>query len=88
MEVLCEPVDLPPGVTEYDCLSDAERVVQVDQRVQLPVLELHANKELLDTFQGKLFLLHQDLDWVSHETLAHFHYIAGHRGRQQNYLKQ
>ena len=39
------------GVAEDDCLCDGEGVVQVAQRVKLPLLALHSHKELLDALQ-------------------------------------
>ena len=41
---------LPPGVTEDDGLSDSESLVQVTQGVQLPLLALHRDVELADTW--------------------------------------
>ena len=40
------------GVAEDDGLRDGQRVVQVAQRVKLPLLALHRHKELLDALQG------------------------------------
>lgn len=41
------------GVAEDDCLGDGEGVVQVAQRVKLPLLLLHRNKELLDALHRR-----------------------------------
>lgn len=46
--------DLPLGVAEDDRLRDGERVVQVAQRVKLPLLSLHGHKKLLDALQRQL----------------------------------
>ena len=40
------------GVAEDDGLRDGERVVQVAQRVKLPLLALHRHKELLDALRA------------------------------------
>ena len=39
------------GVTENDCLCYCECIIQITQRVKLPLLLFHCNKELLDAFQ-------------------------------------
>ena len=52
--LLRQPLHLPLGVAEDDCLCDCEGVVQVTQRVKLPLLLLHGNKELFDSFQCQL----------------------------------
>lgn len=38
VHLLREPVDLPSGVDEDDCLGDGQGFVQVTQGVQLPLL--------------------------------------------------
>ena len=38
-------------------LGDGERLVQVAQRVELPLLTLHHDVELLDTVEGQLVAL-------------------------------
>ena len=44
MHLLCEPVHLPPGVDEDDSLGDGQSLVQITQRVQLPLLQ-EGNRE-------------------------------------------
>ena len=51
--LLCKPVHLALGVAEDDRLRDGERVVEVAQRVKLPLLALHSHKELLDALRVK-----------------------------------
>ena len=46
--------NLPLGVAEDDGLGDGERVVEIAQRVKLPLLLLHRHEELLDALQGQL----------------------------------
>lgn len=46
--------DLPLGVAEDDGLCDGQSVVQVAQRVKLPLLSLHGHKELLYPLQSQL----------------------------------
>jgi len=42
------------GVAEDDRLRDGQRVVEVTQRVKLPLLTLDGDKELLQPFQCQL----------------------------------
>lgn len=46
--------NLPARVAENDGLCDSQRVVQVAQRVELPLLTLDCHEELLDAFQRQL----------------------------------
>ena len=48
------------GVAEDDGLGDGERVVEVTQRVKLPLLALHRHEELLDSLQRQLVTFHQN----------------------------
>jgi len=66
-ELVGEPVDLSAGVAEDDGLSDGDGFVEVGKGLQFPVFLLDCNVELLDTFEGKLVLLDEDTDWVTHE---------------------
>lgn len=38
MHLLCEPINLPPGVDEDHCLGNGQGFIQVTQCVQLPLL--------------------------------------------------
>ena len=46
--------NLPLGVAEDDSLCDGEGVVEVTERVKLPLLLLHCHEELLDALQSQL----------------------------------
>lgn len=46
--------DLPLGVAEDDGLCDGQSVVQIAQRVKLPLLSLHGDEELLYSLQSQL----------------------------------
>jgi hypothetical protein len=85
-ELVGEPVDLPAGVAEDDGLGDGDRLVQVGEGVELPVLLLNGNVELLNTFKGKLVLLDQDTDGVAHELGGDLEDVLGHGGGQENDL--
>ena len=55
LQRLCsDDTHLSLGVAEDDGLGDGEGVVEVTQRVKLPLLTLHRHKELLDALQGQL----------------------------------
>lgn len=54
LHLLCQPVDLTLGVAEDDGLRDGQCVVEVAQRVKLPLFSLDSDKELLDAFQSQL----------------------------------
>ena len=44
---------LPLRVGEDDGLGDGERVIQVAQSVELPLLTLHSHEELLDALSDR-----------------------------------
>lgn len=85
-ELLGEPVDLSAGVAENDGLGNGDSLVQVGEGVEFPLLLLHGNVELLDTFQGKLVLLDQNTDRVAHESGGDLEHVLGHGGRQEDNL--
>mmetsp|Transcript_29253 Transcript_29253/g.61929 ORF Transcript_29253/g.61929 Transcript_29253/m.61929 type:complete len:327 (+) Transcript_29253:678-1658(+) len=82
-----QPLDLPPLVAEDHGLRDGQRVVQVAQRVKLPLLLLHRHEELLDPVQRQLVALHQDPDRIRHELARHFKHIPRQRRRHQHHLR-
>lgn len=85
-ELVGEPVDLPAGVAEDDSLGDGNGLVQVGEGVELPLLLLDGDVELLDTLKGKLSLLDQDADGVTHELGGDLENVLGHGGGQQDDL--
>lgn len=86
LQLVCEPVDLSASIAEDDSLCDGDSFVEIGQGIQLPLLFFHGNVELLDTFEGKLGLLDQDTDWITHEFGGDFENVLGHGGRQENNL--
>lgn len=84
--LISEPVDLPAGVAEDDGLCDRQRFIEIAKRFELPFLFGDVHVELLDTLKGKLLLLHENTDRVTHEALRHVQHISRHRGRQQDDL--
>lgn len=49
---------LPFGVTKDDRLCDGECVVQVTERIKLPLFSLNGHKELLNALQRQLITAH------------------------------
>ena len=86
LHLLSEPVDLAAGVAVDDGLGDGERLVEVAERVELPLLALDGDVELLDTLEGELVALDEDADGIAHEALGHIEDLKGHRGREQSHL--
>lgn len=85
-ELVSEPVDLSPGVAEDDGLGDGDGLVQIRKGVELPILLLDSNVELLDTFEGKLVLLDENTDGITHELGGDLQNILGHGGRKEDNL--
>ena len=85
-ELVSEPVDLSAGVAEDDSLGDGDSLIEIREGVKLPLLLLNSDVELLDTFEGKLLLLDQDTDGVTHELGGDLQDVLGHGSRQQGDL--
>merc|ERR1719460_1041942 len=85
---LCEPVNLLLRVAENDCLGDSQRIVEVAERIELPLLSLHCNEELLDALQRQLIALHKHAEWLVHELMGHLQYFVGHCCRNQDDLSR
>lgn len=81
-----EPVDLSSGVAEDDCLCDGDGLVKIGEGVQLPVFLLNCNIKLFDTFKGKLGLLNQDTDGITHELGGNLEDVLRHGSRKEDNL--
>lgn len=66
-----QPTHLRFGVAEDHRLRNRQRVIQVTQRIELPLLLVDLDEELLDALQCQLISLHQYTDWVVHELVGH-----------------
>lgn len=86
MHLLSEPVDLPPCVAENDGLGDGDGLVEIAERVELPLLLLDGDVELLDTLEGQLVPLDENADGVSHEFLRDLQNLGGHGGGEEDDL--
>lgn len=85
-ELIREPVNLSPGVTENDGLGNSDGLVEVRKCVEFPIFLLDGNIELLDALEGKFSFLDQDADRIAHEFGRDFEHILGHGGRKKNDL--
>ena len=86
MHLLRQPIHLPAGVTEDDSLRDGDRLVQIAQSIQLPLLLFDRDVELLDTFQGQFVPLDENPNGLSHELLGHLEHVCGHGCREKDNL--
>ena len=85
-ELVGEPVDLAAGVAEDDGLGDGDGLVEIAERVELPLLLLDGNVELLNTLEGQLVPLDENADRVTHELLGDLENVLGHGGRKEDDL--
>mmetsp|Transcript_17230 Transcript_17230/g.37925 ORF Transcript_17230/g.37925 Transcript_17230/m.37925 type:complete len:209 (+) Transcript_17230:89-715(+) len=76
--LLCQPVNLLLRVAEDHRLSDGESVVEVAQRVELPLLAFHCHEELLDALERQLIALHKHTEGVIHELMGHLEDLVRH----------
>lgn len=75
---LSEFDDLLFGVSIDHCLLNVNVVVQISQGFKLELLLLNCHVELVNTFEGQLFFVDQDLEWVTHEFFSHLQHVCGH----------
>ena len=85
-ELVGEPVDLSAGVAEDDSLGDSDSLIQIGEGIQLPLLLLDSNVELLDTFKGKLVLLDENANGVTHEAGGDLKNVLGHGSGEKDNL--
>mmetsp|Transcript_2117 Transcript_2117/g.5660 ORF Transcript_2117/g.5660 Transcript_2117/m.5660 type:complete len:305 (+) Transcript_2117:403-1317(+) len=83
---LRQPVHLLLRVAEDDGLCDRERVVEVAEGVELPLLALDRHEELLDTVERQLVALDQDPERVVHELVGHLEDLVRHGGGDEDHL--
>lgn len=72
-----QPVDLSSRVAEDYGLRDCQRIVEIAQRIELPVLLLDGDEVLLQAFQRQLVTLHQNAHRIRHELCSHVQDIVG-----------
>ena len=71
---------LPGGI------SPCNNTIRQDKNQTVIYLLLDLDVELADTLEGKLLLLHENLDRVPHEPLRHLQHLIWHCSRQQDHL--
>mmetsp|Transcript_554 Transcript_554/g.1859 ORF Transcript_554/g.1859 Transcript_554/m.1859 type:complete len:225 (+) Transcript_554:912-1586(+) len=86
MHLLCEPLYLAASVDKDHGLRNGKSLVQITERVQLPLLALNHDVELLDTIEGELVTLHKDADRVAHEFGGKLEHIGRHGGREKAHV--
>ena len=64
------------------------RVVEIAERVKLPVLLLDGDKELLDALKRQLVALDEDPDRVRHELGRHLKHVVRERRRDDDDLRR
>ena len=79
---LLELVDSPLGVAVNDSLLNVKVGVQVEEHIDFPLVLLHGDVVLVDTFEGKVFLLHKNLGGSPHEMLGEAKNV-GRQGRRE-----
>ena len=67
-------------------LRDGERVVEVAEGVELPLLPLDGDEELLDALQRQLVALDEDPDGVGHELARHLEDLVRQGGGDEDHL--
>lgn len=86
LHLFCELNDSLLGVAIDEGLVDVEVAVQVEEHVHLPLLLLYGDVVLLDTFEGELLVLDQNLGGLPHEVLGQLQDVEGHRGGEEGDL--
>mmetsp|Transcript_15354 Transcript_15354/g.48245 ORF Transcript_15354/g.48245 Transcript_15354/m.48245 type:complete len:479 (-) Transcript_15354:7-1443(-) len=66
-----------------DALGNGERLVEVDEHVQLPLVPLQRHVELVDALERQLVPLHQDAHRLAHELLRQLKDVPRHRRREE-----
>jgi len=74
------------GVTVDEGLVDVQVGIQVKEHLHLPLFLLNSDVVLVDTFEGKLLVLDQNLCGVSHKVLGHGKDLRGEGGGEKSDL--
>jgi len=74
------------GVTVDEGLVDVEVGIQVEENLNLPVVLLHGDVVLMNTFEGELLVLDQNLGGVAHEVLGQSEDLVGQGSREESDL--
>jgi len=79
-ELVLDEIHLAASVAVDDCLRDGQCLIQVDERVNLPLLLLNCHIKLTNTLERELILLHQNPDRIAHEFRGHVQHLRCHSG--------
>jgi hypothetical protein len=85
-KLIGKPIDFLASVGKDDGLCDVERIVEVAQRIELPLLSLAVNIKLSNTFERDFVLLHEDAHRLIHELLSDLERLRRHRRREESDL--
>jgi hypothetical protein len=77
---------LATGVAKDDGLRDGQRIVQIAQRVEFPLLFFNRHKKLFDALESELISLDQNTNRVRHELGGNFQDLSNKSCRHQNNL--
>ena len=66
------------GIAVDEGLVDVQVAVEVKENVHLPFFLFDGNVVLVDTFEGEVLILDQNLCGVSHEVLSELKDLNGH----------
>mmetsp|Transcript_108445 Transcript_108445/g.221388 ORF Transcript_108445/g.221388 Transcript_108445/m.221388 type:complete len:316 (+) Transcript_108445:339-1286(+) len=83
LQLVRKEIDLTTRVAVDDRLGDGERLVEIAQRVEFPLLLLDGDVELPNTLQRELVLLHQDPYRIAHELRREVQDLRCHGGGEQ-----
>jgi hypothetical protein len=73
------------GVAINECLVEVQISIEIQENVHLPLFLLYGDVVLVNTFEGQLLVLDQDLCGLSHELLGHADDLWGQiRGEKCN----
>lgn len=81
-----ELIDSLLSVTVDDSLLDIKVGVEVKKYIHLPLVLLDGDIVLVDTFEGQVFLLDENLGRISHEMLGQTQNVGRQGGREQTNL--
>lgn len=67
-------------------LTDRHQLIEIAQRVKLPLFLVNVDVVLGDALQSQLISLHEDPNRLVHELLGHLKGLRWHRRREESHL--
>jgi hypothetical protein len=74
------------GVAIDQSLTDVKVTVEIEEDVHLPLFLFYGDIVLLDTFEGELLILDQDLGGIAHKVLGQLQDVHRHGSREEGNL--